>query len=323
MVKQMENNNKLMKAAICPKYGPPEVLKIEEVEKPIPKDNEMLIKVHATTVTVADTTLRSGMKNFSSVVKFFARMMYGLRKPKSSIMGREFAGEIVSTGKKVTLFKKGDQVFGGIGANLGAYAEYLVLPEKMLSSKMLGDDVIIIKPKTISFEEAATVPIGGLTALHFLRKGNIQPGEKILVYGASGSVGTYAIQLAKYFGAEVTGVCSTQNLEMVKLLGATSVIDYTKDDFTKNRIIYDVIFDAVGKTTRSYCMNVLALNGRFITVNKGIMKKKLEDLNFLKELIEMGKLKSVVDRRYPLEKISEAHEYVEKGHKKGNVAIIL
>lgn len=314
-----------MNAVICKKYGPPEVLKIEEVEKPIPKDNEVLVKIHASTVIVADVILRSGMKDFSLAIRFVARMMFGLRKPKRSIIGTELAGEIEEAGKNVTIFKKGDPVFGTTtNLKFGSYAEYVCLPvEPPSKSIMLGNNILAMKPTNISYEEAAVVSIGGTTALHFLRKANIKSKQRALIYGASGSVGTFAIQLAKFFGAEVTGVCSTTNLELVKSLGADKVIDYTKEDFTKSGNTYDVIFDAVGKSSYSNCKNALTPKGVFVTVNKGIAKENTEDLIFLKEIIEAGKIKPVIDRRYSLEQIAEAHDYVDKGHKKGNVAITI
>jgi NADPH:quinone reductase-like Zn-dependent oxidoreductase len=322
-----------MKTVSCTKYGPPDVLQLAEVEKPVPGKNEVLIKIHAATVTPVDVAFRKGNP-------FISRFFTGLLKPKFT-PGDELAGEIEAAGKNVRGFKKGDRVFGSAGTTFGAHAEYICLPEE----SSLG-----IMPANADYGEAVAVCYAGLTALPFLRdKANIKSGQKVLINGASGSIGTLAIQLARYYGAEVTGVCSTANLEQVRSLGAERVIDYTKEDFAKTGQIYDIIFDVVAKSSFSRCKNSLKPNGIYLTTfpSPGIMiqsiwtskfsrkkamfeatgmrpaRKKSKDLLFLKELIETGKIKPIIDRCYPLEQIAEAHKYVENGHKKGNVIITI
>jgi len=310
-----------MKAIVCTKYGPPEVLQLKEVEKPIPKDNEVLIKIHAASTTVSDCIVRSGKVNI--LLWLPMRIFVGFKRPRKSILGLELAGEVEGIGKDVKRFKKGDQVYAFTGKRFGAYAEYTCLPEDGLF--MPADCIMELKPSNATYEEAASAPTRGTLALYFLKNGNIQSGQKILIYGASGGVGTFAVQIAKHFGAIVTGVCSTTNLELVKSLGADHVIDYTKEDFLKKSELYDLVFDAVGKRKSSkiklLCKKALTSNGKYISVDDGTPKINIDYLILLRELIEIGKIKPVIDKYYPLEKIAEAHRYVDKGHKKGNVII--
>lgn len=298
-----------MKAIICTRSGPPDVLQLKDVPKPAPRESEVLIKVRAGTVTTGDVMLRR-----LHPLMFLPMRLFGVRRKR--IPGHEFAGEIEQIGKNVRRFKIGDQVFGtttGLGA--GANAEYMCLPEEWSAG------VLAIKPKNMTYEEAAVIPVGGMTAHYLLRKGNIQSGEKVLVYGASGSVGSYAVQLAKgYFGAEVTAVCSTANIALVQSLGADHAIDYTKEDLTQNGQIYAVVFDAVGKFSSAVSKRLLKEDGSYLSV-QSTTSEKTENLMTLKELIEAGKIKAIIDRCYPLEQVAEAHRYVETGRKKGNVVI--
>ncbi len=298
-----------MKAVVYTKYGSPEVLQIKDVEKPTPKENEVLIKIHATTVAAADVRMRKADP-------FLVRIFNGLFNPrKVNVLGLELAGEIVDTGASVNKFRKGDLILASPGFKFGAYAEYICMSENAAIVKM---------PANLTCEEAATVPVGGITALYFLKeKGKIQNGQNVLIYGASGSVGTYAVQLAKHFGAIVTAVCSTSNTELVRSLGVDSVIDYTKQDFVKSGKQYDIIFDAVGKISKSDCVYALKPNGKFVSVKKGDGMRYSQHLSFLTELIEAERLKPVIDTVYPFEEIVAAHTYVDMGHKKGNVVIAL
>ncbi|WP_335871834.1 NAD(P)-dependent alcohol dehydrogenase [Bacillus sp. 2205SS5-2] len=321
-----------MKVVTFTKYGPPEVLQLEEVEKPSIKDDEVLIRVYATTVSSGDARIRNGTRKTLPLWPI-SRVALGVRKPRKSILGMDFSGEIAEVGKDVLLFKKGDQVYGFCGK--GTYAEYICVR---------AEGSVTLKPANMDFEESASIPFGAISALYFLRKGKIQSGQKVLIYGASGSVGTYAVQLARYFGAEVTGVCSTTNVELVKALGADFVVDYKTEDFTKNGEKYDIIFDTVGKTTFSECKKSLNQHGKWVTAVMnyrevfqilwtskfgdkkgmgGIAEANKEGLHFLKDLIEAEEIKAVIDERYPLTQIAEAHRYVDTGRKKGNVVMNL
>jgi len=307
-----------MKAFICTKYGPPEVLQLREVEKPLPKDNEVLIKIYATAVTASDIFIRSSQLPIQFLIPM--RLMLGLTKPRKSIIGLVLAGEIESIGKDVKRFRIGDQVYGLTGFGLGAYAEYKCMKETDSKHGCLA-----IKPANISYEEATVVIYGGLLAFQYMEKGNIQHGQKVLIYGASGTSGTTAIQLAKYLGAKVTGVCSTSNLEMVKSLGADVVIDYTKEDTLNPGVQYDFILDAVGKIKTSKlkeaCKKALAPRGKYVSIDDGKLMLDSKRLTLIKELVEAGHIKPVVDRCYPFEELVDAHKYVGKGHKKGGVVI--
>jgi len=324
-----------MKAAVYTRYGPPDVLEIKDVEKPVPADNEVLVRVHATTVCAADWRMRKADP-------FLIRLMNGLSAPKKiHVLGIEFAGRIESVGKTVTRFREGDEVFGATGFKFGAHAEYVCVP---------ADGVIEMKPANMTLEEAAAVFFGAVSALHFLRKAGIRAGQKVLVYGASGSVGVFAVQLAKHFGAHVTGVCSTRNVELVRSLGADEVVDYTKEDFSRAGRVYDIVCDTVGKSGFSRSLKSLVRGGAYVLIGYsgqlpsflgglvrgmwasatgaarvigGVAHAAAGDVTFLKGLIEAGTLRTVIDRRYSLDEIAEAHRYAEAGHKRGHVVIVL
>ncbi|UZR98051.1 NAD(P)-dependent alcohol dehydrogenase [Chondrinema litorale] len=314
-----------MNAVVFEKYGKPEVLQLKEIAKPQPKDNEVLIQVKAITVTSGDWQLRKGEP-------FAIRLAFGLTKPKNQILGFEFARIVESTGKSVTKFRTGDTVFG-YQTSGGTYAEYLTIPE---------DGILLNKPENLSFDEAAAIPNGAITSLYFLKKANIEAGQSVLIYGASGSVGTYAVQLAKYFGAKVTAVCSTSNINLANLNGANKVIDYTREDFAKSSESYDIIFDTIGKTSYTQCKNILKPKGKYVLCSFGIfhilqmiinsfssskkiicdiMKPDKKQLQFLKQITEEGKLKPIIDSIYTVDEIIDAHQYVETGRKKGNVVV--
>jgi len=317
-----------MKGIICAKYGPPEVLQLKEVEKPIPKNNEVLIKIHATCVTASDCIIRGfnmpGKLRFpkKQIMELMMKFYVGFKKPRKPILGLVLSGEIESAGKDIKQFKIGDQVYGFTGFSFGAYAEYKCQLEKESTRGCLA-----IKPSNMSYEEAAAISYGGILATHFMKKGNIKSGQKVIIYGASGSIGTAAVQLAKCYGAEVTGVCSSINFELVKSLGADKVIDYTKEDSKKLLETYDFVFDAVGENKSSelkmQCRKALTKNGVYASVDDGTLKLHSDNLVQLREFIEAGQIKATIDSSYPIEQIVEAHRYVDKGHKKGSVVITL
>ncbi len=302
-----------MKAIVANKFGTADVLQLQDVPKPVAQANEILVKVHATTVTAGDIRMRS--LNVPPLFWLPARITLGFTKPKHPIYGMELAGEVEAVGQAVTQFKVGDAVFAStLAENFGAHAEYKTLPE---------DGLVLTKPRNMTYEEAAAVPIGGPTALRLIRKGHVRPGQKVLIYGASGSVGTYAVQIAKAHGAEVTGVCSTAHVELVKSLGADRVIDYAREDFSAGGAQYDVIFDTVGKCPKAQTAKALKPDGQFITIAKLSTKQSLEELTVVKEMVEAGQVKAVIGRRYPLAETAEAHRYVDTGHKTGNVVITI
>lgn len=329
-----------MKAIVYTEYGSPEVLHLADVAKPAPKDNEVLIRVRATAVTFGDLMARNYKAisprtfNMPAILWLLAKVSFGLQKPKRAILGSELAGEVEAIGAAVTRFKPGDQVFGYRGENMGAYAEYICMPE---------DGVVALKPANLTYEEAAAIPYGSIMALNLLKKANLQPGQKVLINGASGGIGSAAVQLAKHFGAEVTGVCGTPRLDFVKALGADHVIDYTREDFTQNGETYDLIFDILGKSSFARCKHSLTPNGRLLFASfklkqllqmlwtSGSNGQKVicaiapgsrADLLTIKELVEAGKIKAIIDKCYPLEQTAQAHRYMESGHRQGNVVML-
>ena len=303
-----------MQAVVYTHYGPPEVLQLQEVDKPVPKDHEVLIRIQAATAAAGDWRMRKADP-------FAARLFNGLLRPtKVNILGFELAGDVETVGQRVTRFKPGDPVFAFAGFGFGAYAEYICLPE--IATAVAEKGVVAHKPVNMTYAEAAAVPCGGLTALAFLHKAQVQPGQQVLIYGASGSVGTYAVQLARHMGAAVTAVCSTRNLAWVKALGAEQVMDYTQEDFAQHGPTYDVVFDAVGKRSAASSQRALKPKGRYLSV-QGSARLLPDDLHHLKALVEAGHLRAVIDRRYPLARIAEAHRYIEAGHKQGNVVITI
>ncbi|WP_209403639.1 NAD(P)-dependent alcohol dehydrogenase [Pseudozobellia sp. WGM2] len=302
-----------MKAVVYEKYGPPNVLEVKKMEKPIPKDNEMLVKIHAATVTSGDVRLRAS--DFPPLFWLPARLIFGLFRPKKKILGHELAGTIEATGKKVTKFKVGDHIFGTTTMlKTGSYAEYICMPEEWKSG------VVALKPENLSFEEAAALPVGAMTAMFLLEKANLKKGQQVLIYGASGSVGSYAVQLAKQQGAVVTGICSGSNVDMVKSLGAVKAIDYKNEDYSKQTEKFDIVFDAVGKTTKSRAKKVLTEAGAFVSV-KMLTKENINHLKEIKTLAEHGELKPFIDKTFMLDEMVDAHEYVDSGRKRGNVVI--
>ena len=331
-MKYQSENIEIMKAIVCTQYGSPEVLQLKDVTKPVPKENEVLIRIEATTANAADARIRGAV--FPSIFNFPVKLVMGFNGPRNNILGVELSGVVESIGNIVTNYKVGDEVFASTGAAFGAYAEYICLTEKTVMAK---------KPSNMSFEEAAAVPHCALAALHFLNKGNVGPGQRVMIYGASGGIGTFAVQIAKAFGAEVTAVCSTPNINLVKSIGADKVIDYTRETVSGESESYDVIFDTIGKAPITECVNLLEDGGVFLSavhlelsrIMEGIKvsfrsSKKViggsapytkENLEFLKHLVEEGKLKSVIDKVYTMEQIREAHSNVDTGHKKGHVVI--